>query len=552
MASALVVCIVTPIVVVSALAPEPETTPSAVVEQDADVSAKMSDNTQEEDTNAEAVAPQAASYQNINNTTGEGADVSVKAAEASEETAAQPEETQEPKETEEVKPAFQTMEKGLENEKVAKLQERLMDLSYMDPDEPTQLFGPATKTAVELFQRKHELDITGKVDEATWNLLFSDKAQTYSVSVGIEGTDIESLQIRLRELGYIDKVTSYFGEETAAAVKKFQERNGLAVDGTVGAETREMLYSEDAKANLIDYGTENDMVLKYQERLMQLGYITQATGYFGPETQQAVKRFQERNGIIATGNIGPLTTEALMSDDAQPNALVVGVSGSDVEKVQNRLVELNYMNGATGYYGSATENAVRNFQKRNGLTVDGKVGAQTNKVLFSDDAKKAASGSSSSSSGSSSSTDKDKGSSSSGSGSSDKGESTTKVPNETSVNALISVAKSKLGCRYVRGGKGPNTFDCSGFVYWCLNQIGVKQGYMTSGGWANTTKYPVVKSMNDLKKGDIVSFSGHVGIYLGGGKMIDASSSDGCIRITSDIRKSSYWKSHFIKGLRVL
>ncbi len=75
---------------------------------------------------------------------------------------------------------------------------------------------------------------------------------------------------------------------------------------------------------------------------------------------------------------------------------------------------------------------------------------------------------------------------------------------------------------------------------------------MTSAGWASTTKYPVVTSMSKLQRGDIVSFKGHVGIYLGGGQMIDASSSDGKIRICSNIQSNSYWKSHFIKGLRVL
>lgn len=88
------------------------------------------------------------------------------------------------------------------------------------------------------------------------------------------------------------------------------------------------------------------------------------------------------------------------------------------------------------------------------------------------------------------------------------------------MDKLISVAKSKLGCTYVFGAKGPSTFDCSGFVYYCLNQAGISQGYMTSSAWQSCTKYPKVSSMSDLKRGDIISFEGHVGIYLGGGEMI--------------------------------
>ena len=116
---------------------------------------------------------------------------------------------------------------------------------------------------------------------------------------------------------------------------------------------------------------------------------------------------------------------------------------------------------------------------------------------------------------------------------------------------FISIAESKLGCTYVFGAKGPSQFDCSGFVYWCLNQAGVSQGYMTSASWAKSTKYPKITSMSKLERGDILVFSGHVAIYLGNGKMIDASSSKGKVRTTSGITSSSYWTSHFICGFRV-
>lgn len=491
---------------------------------------------------------------------GEAEPAAVLAVEKSEKVADNGEPTQTPEETAVSSAPTETLtpepsptsayilQKGDENEQVTQLQTRLMELGYMDNDEPTQLFGPTTKASVQLFERKHNLEIDGNLTQEEWNLLFSDQAQKYSVSEGISGQDVQELQIRLRELGYLDKVTSYYGTDTTAAVKKFQEANGLSADGTIGTETREMLYSEEAKANSIKYGEKSDKVTQVQERLRKLGYLSsEATGYYGTETVQAVRRFQERNGLIADGALGPLTEDALFSSEAQINALLIGTSGSDVEKVQQRLVELNYLKNSTGYYGSDTEKAVRKFQQRNGLTVDGKVGPQTNQVLFSDNAKKAASGSSSSSSSGSSSTKKP-----SSGGSSSSSSSSIPTANSQDVESLIKVAKSRLGCKYVLGAKGPDRFDCSGFVYWCLKQIGVKQGYMTSAGWASTTKYPVVTSMSKLQRGDIVSFKGHVGIYLGGGQMIDASSSDGKIRICSNIQSNSYWKSHFIKGLRVL
>ena len=66
-----------------------------------------------------------------------------------------------------------------------------------------------------------------------------------------------------------------------------------------------------------------------------------------------------------------------------------------------------------------------------------------------------------------------------------------------------------------------------------------------------------ITSMSQLKRGDVLVFkgssmsTGHVGIYLGSGKMIDASSSKGKVRITSSILSSKYWKEHFLMAYRI-
>lgn len=62
--------------------------------------------------------------------------------------------------------------------------------------------------------------------------------------------------------------------------------------------------------------------------------------------------------------------------------LEVGSRGDDVTKVQKRLIQYGYMDGtADGRYGEATRDAVKYFQRKNGLTVDGKVGAETAAAL---------------------------------------------------------------------------------------------------------------------------------------------------------------------------
>ncbi|OPX42793.1 peptidoglycan endopeptidase LytF precursor [Ruminiclostridium hungatei] len=436
---------------------------------------------------------------------------------------------------------------GIKNTIVTLIQQRLVELDYLESDEPTQEYSEAIEAAVKLFQRKHELDITGQVDARTYDLLMSDAAKEYTVYLGAEGTDVEQLQNRLYELGYLNKVTGYFGTDTEDAVKEFQKRNGLSEDGNVGKNTREKLYSADAIPLSFYIGDENDEILKFQQRLYELGYLTsKPDSKYGTDTVMAVKHFQDINGLIADGYMGPATRDLLMSGNAQEYCLKTGDRGDDVENIQTYLKKLKYLKSVTGYFGSDTHDAVINFQKRNGLTADGKVGSQTIRKLLSDSAKSwngsALGGGSESGSGSSGS-----GSGNSGGGSS--GDSDSGISSGSIVNRIISIAKSKLGSRYVYGAKGPNTFDCSGFVYWVLNQAGIKQSYMTSYSWQNTSRYQRISSMKDIRKGDIISYRGHVGIALGNGQMIDASSSQGKVRITSI--NSSYWINHFEGAYRI-
>ncbi len=458
-------------------------------------------------------------------------------------------------------PVFTEVKKGDDDPIIATIQSRLMELGYMDSDEPTEHFGPLTASALAMFQRHNGLDDDGICGEGTYTALMSGDAKIYVMQLGDSGDDVSGVQQRLYELGYLDNkanITGNFGEKTEEAAKLFQKKNDLTADGKVGVKTISMLYGEDIVSNSYKLGDENPTILACQQALKKLGYITfKPDGVMGRATVSAIKTFQEVNGLTKDGSLGPETRDLLLSGNAEAKVIQLGDYGTDVKNVQERLIKLNYLTSgsATAYFGEITQQAVKAFQKRNSLTADGKVGAVTLTLLNSSSARKASSpvNEKSKDTGSSSSS-----SSSSGSSSSSSSSSSGSTANKTGVEKLIALAESKIGCSYVRGAKGPNSFDCSGFVYWCMKNAGVSCSYQTSIMWRSCSRYTKITSMGALQRGDILVFSGstdsagHVGVYIGSGKMIDASSSAGQVRQSSTVLKSGgYWSSHFICAYRI-
>ncbi|RGY97371.1 peptidoglycan-binding protein [Clostridium sp. AM58-1XD] len=443
---------------------------------------------------------------------------------------------------------------GVHHPIVAKLQERLMELGFMDNDEPTEFYGEVTVGAVKHFQRQNGLPQDGIVGEETLNAILDPEAKYYAVENGVSGDDIQKIQVRLYELGYLasaDLVTGNFGDSTEAAVNKLQQVNGLTVDGKVGQKTMNLLYSDEIKPNMIAYGEKSDVVLACQKELRRLGYMTtEPDGAYGNDTTLAVKQFQARNDLVVDGFLGPSTRIALNSPEAVAMGLTLGEQGETVQKVQQLLSKYGYLasTNVTSYYGEVTEKAVKEFQKQNGLIADGLVGAQTMNTLTGDNVKKAPSKPKPTKESTGGKTNNNKGNSGGGSTGGSSGGGGAVVHNGSGVSTLISVARSKVGSPYVWGSKGPNAFDCSGFVYWCLNQSGVRQSYLTSSGWRNVGRYQKITNFGSLQAGDIIVVRGHVGIVAGGGQVIDASSSNGRVVQRS---LSSWWANNFICGWRI-
>ena len=98
---------------------------------------------------------------------------------------------------------------------------------------------------------------------------------------------------------------------------------------------------------------------------------------------------------------------------------------------------------------------------------------------------------------------------------------------------VIEEALSHLGMNYVWGSNGPNKFDCSGLVQYCYKQVGISLPHSAQGQYNVTSR----KSVNDIQPGDLVFKKkgdriSHVGIYMGGGMVVEASGRKNGIKTT--------------------
>ncbi len=127
------------------------------------------------------------------------------------------------------------------------------------------------------------------------------------------------------------------------------------------------------------------------------------------------------------------------------------------------------------------------------------------------------------------------------------------APNSSIAARVISSAENKLGSTYVYGDTGKEGYDCSGLVYsiYC-NELGISLPRSS----ASQSTFGKQVSKSDLQEGDLVFFNttgngvSHVGIYIGGGKFIHASSGQGKV-MTSSLDEG-YYEDRYVNATRVL
>ncbi|ARI78935.1 C40 family peptidase [Halobacillus mangrovi] len=222
---------------------------------------------------------------------------------------------------------------------------------------------------------------------------------------------------------------------------------------------------------------------------------------FSPALSEGVFAMADSDAVEQPDSSGSLETDALNKGDR----------GRDVTALQTELESLGYYTyNLDGLFGPITEDAVEDFQRDQGLQIDGIAGPETMEALSSAEA------------------------------SSEDSESVS-----VSQSEVVSIAKNLIGTPYVWGGTSPDGFDSSGFIQYVFNQAGVDLSRTERDMW----KYDG-EQIESPSIGDVVFFEGtydvegasHSGIYIGNNQIIHAGS-DG-VEI-SDL-SYDYWQDHYL------
>ncbi len=258
---------------------------------------------------------------------------------------------------------------GSSGTRISQIQQRLITLGYMTGGTDTGVFDQATQEGVNRFLSAIGLAPNGMLTTDMQEFLLSENAPAYggeaaisayeNLNVGDSGEAVMNLQRRLVELGYANGTPNgEYGPATISAVAFYQQCNGMEPDGLASVWLQTVLFS--------------DQALTYEQ------------------TQQGVEGFPT-DGEMGLVPDGEAPVEATPTPTATPAAdadtlyfnLVVGSTGSAVTALQNRLVELGYLETGSGVFDEATRSAVNAFQAAIGVEQTGEASASMQRYIYS-------------------------------------------------------------------------------------------------------------------------------------------------------------------------
>lgn len=363
--------------------------------------------------------------------------------------------------------------------------------------------------------------------------------------IGDDYPAVQQLQSQLTALGYLDadEPSTVYNAALADAVSMFQRAHGMEINGEADAVLQDALFNDAALSYRVALGDEGDDVASLQTALAALGYFSgKATGYFGTATEVALLRFQRAHGMIDDGSFDADDRETLYSPQARPAEQTAAPAPTDTPPPAKRPAEPPTAPASEAAPAVSDAGAVGSVPLTppplmSGNAVEPPADTPPPEAAPAEEASDA-----DAAAGEDATVGEDE-PASDGSGAPD------------AVEGVIATALAQLGKPYQRGAEGPRSYDCSGLVYYCLTQNGIRIGRYSAASYAKVSGWKKITRMGNLQRGDLIFYHGddssrvsHVGICLGDGTMIDASSNKS--QIVHRSHTTAYWESHFVCGRR--
>lgn len=325
-------------------------------------------------------------------------------------------------------------------------------------------------------------------------------------SSGLTSSAVADIQSALKALGYLENPSGAYDSATRAAIEMFQEDNALPTDGIAGDETLALLLSDSAKN-----WTLADGIYTGDKRIWREPPKDGVDGW-SSITADKISAYSG-SSVTSTGAACKLGTASV-----NPNAIPIGTElyipgygyaiAADVNAYKNKVNHLTKepLNMIDLWFASKED--ARKWENKHNFTI----------LYRSADARPA-----------------------------------REAP---TADAIAATAKNQVGKEYVLNASGPDEFDCSGLVYYVLNECGIAVDRKDCAGYAQNADWSKIESLGDVKAGDILFFCGedgkirHAGIAVSSKNMIDASSSHG--KVAERGFQTRYWKEHFAFARRVV
>lgn len=325
-------------------------------------------------------------------------------------------------------------------------------------------------------------------------------------SSGLTSSAIADIQSALKALGYLENPSGAYDSATRAAIEMFQEDNALPSDGIAGDETLALLLSDSAKNWMLADG-----IYTGDKRIWREPPKDGVDGW-SSITADKISAYSG-SSVTSTGAECKLGTASV-----NPNAIPIGTElyipgygyaiAADVNAYKNKVNHLTKepLNMIDLWFASKED--ARKWENKHNFTI----------LYRSADARPA-----------------------------------REAP---TADAIAATAKNQVGKEYVLNASGPDEFDCSGLVYYVLNECGIAVDRKDCAGYAQNEDWSKIESLSDVKAGDILFFCGedgkirHAGIAVSSKNMIDASSSHR--KVAERGFQTRYWKEHFAFARRVV